>query len=91
MDFVAWASDSFPGVSTAELSEKALTEGWRVLRKLVGHYLHGRYTGGKVPTLREMFAVYAPASDRNDPEDYAQFVAKLAGSHDGAEVQIARV
>jgi len=33
-----------------------------VLRKLVSQYADGKYTGGKVPTLREMFAVYAPAA-----------------------------
>lgn len=49
---------------------------WRVLRKLVGCYVDCRYTGGKLPTIREMFVVYAPASDGNDPEGYAQFVAK---------------
>ena len=76
VDFVAWASDSSPGASLAELGQKALAEGWRVLRNLVSQYLDGKYTGGKAPTLREMFAVYAPTSDRNDPEAYAQFVAK---------------
>jgi hypothetical protein len=50
-----------------------------VLRKVVGHYLDGKYTGSKVPTLREMFAVYAPASDRNDPEAYAGFVVQEPG------------
>ncbi len=79
VDFVAWASDRFPGVSAERLSQRALAEGWRVLRKLVSHYVEGKYTGGKVPTLSEMFAVYAPASDRNDPEAYARFVAKELG------------
>ena len=35
--------------------------------------------GAKVPNLRQMFTVYAPASDRNDPEAYARFVARALG------------
>jgi hypothetical protein len=89
VDFVAWASNTFPGATAEELSQKALAEGWRVLRKLVGQYLDGKYTGGKVPTLREMFVVYAPASDGNSPEAYAQFVAeKLSVS---AEIPIGKL
>jgi hypothetical protein len=45
----------------------------------VDYYLDGKYTGGKIPTLREMFVAYAPASDRNDPGAYAQFVAHELG------------
>ncbi len=79
VDFIAWASVCYPGAPLAELGQKALTEGWRVLRKLVGQYVDGKYTGGKLPTLRQMVAVYAPASDRNDPEGHAQFVANKLG------------
>ncbi len=79
VDFVAWASNKIPGVSPEKMSQMALAEGWRVLQKLVSQYLDGKYTGGKAPTLRDMFAVYAPASDGNDPEAYAQFVAKELG------------
>ncbi len=57
------------------MSEKVLAEGWRVLKKLNGFYINGRFTEGKSPSLREMFAIYAPSSDKNDPAGYAQFVA----------------
>ncbi len=79
VDFVPWASAAFPGASLAELGQKALAEGWRVLRKLVSQYVEGKYTGKKVPTLREVFAVCAPATDRDDPDAYAQFVAHELG------------
>jgi hypothetical protein len=46
VDFVAWASERFPGVSREEMSQRAIEEGWRILRVLVGQYLDGRYTGG---------------------------------------------
>lgn len=64
VDFVAWAFATFPGASVAELGQKALTEGWWVLRKLVGCYVDCRYTGGKLSTIREMFVVYAPSQQR---------------------------
>jgi hypothetical protein len=79
VDFVAWASDRFPGATREELSQRAIDEGWRILRVLVGQYVTGRYTQGKPPTLQEMFRVYAPAADGNDPEGYAQFVAGKLG------------
>ena len=79
MDFVAWASVNCPGVSVADLGQEASMEGWGVLRKLVSQYVDGKYSGGRVPTHSQMFAVYAPASDRNDPEACAQFVAHELG------------
>ncbi|GIU74777.1 MAG: hypothetical protein KatS3mg004_1864 [Bryobacteraceae bacterium] len=75
VDFVQWSADRNPGASMDEISRKALEEGWRVLRVLVGQYLDGRYTQGKPPTLEEMFRVYAPAADGNHPANYARFVA----------------
>ena len=75
VDFVAWASERFPGASREEMSRRAIEEGWRILRVLVGQYLDGRYTQGKPPTAEEMFRVYAPSSDGNDPANYARFVA----------------
>ena len=79
VDFVAWASARFPGVSREEVSRQALEEGWRILRVLVGQYIDGRYTDGKPPTIDGMFRVYAPASDGNDPAGYARFVANRLG------------
>lgn len=79
VDFVAWASERFPGVSREEMSRRALEEGWRILRVLVGQYLDGRYTGGEPPRIEEMFRVYAPAADGNDPAGYARFVAAKLG------------
>ena len=49
--------------------------GWAALYALCGQYLDGKYHNGKPPTLREWFATYAPASDKNDPERYARYVA----------------
>lgn len=79
IDFVAWASERFPGVSREEMSRRALEEGWRVLRALVGQYIDGRYTDGRPPTIAEMFQKYAPADDANDPDGYAAFVARRLG------------
>lgn len=80
VDFVAWASERFPGASREEMSRRALEEGWRVLRALVGQYIDGRYTDGKPPTITEMFRRYAPAEDANDPDGYAVFVARRLGA-----------
>jgi hypothetical protein len=79
VDFVGWASHQFPGVSREEMSRRALDEGWRILRVLAGQYMDGHYTGGKPPTVEEMFRTYAPASDGNDPAGYARFVAGRLG------------
>jgi hypothetical protein len=79
VDFVAWAAAKFPGTSHDEISRRALAEGWRILRVLVGHYLDGRYTGGKPPTIAQMFRIYAPSADGNQPEAYARFVASRLG------------
>jgi hypothetical protein len=79
VDFVAWASERFPRASREEMSRRALEEGWRILRVLVGQYIDGRYTAGKPPTVEEMFRTYAPASDGNDPAGYALFVARKIG------------
>lgn len=79
VDFVAWASEHFPGASREEMSRRALEEGWRILRVLAGQYIDGRYTGGKPPTVEEMFRTYAPASDGNDPTAYSRFVAGRLG------------
>jgi hypothetical protein len=79
VDFVAWASERFPGVSREEMSQRAIEEGWRILRVLVGQYLDGRYTGGQPPTIAQMFRVYAPAADGNHPANYARFVAGRLG------------
>jgi hypothetical protein len=80
VDFVAWASERFPGLSREEMSRRALEEGWRILRVLVGQYLDGKYTQGKPPTAEEMFRVYAPSADGNDPAGYARFVAGRLGA-----------
>jgi hypothetical protein len=80
VDFVAWASAGFPGASREELSQRAVEEGWRILRVLVGQYLDGKYTQGKPPTVEEMLRVYAPAADGNDPAGYARFLAARLGA-----------
>ncbi len=80
VDFVAWASDRFPGASREDMSRRALEEGWRILRVLVGQCLDGKYTQGKPPTAEEMFRVYAPAADGNHPANYARFVADKIGA-----------
>jgi hypothetical protein len=80
VDFVAWASNRFPGASREEMSQRAIDEGWRILRVLVGQYLDGRYTQGKPPSAEEMFRVYAPSTDGNHPAAYARFVAAKIGA-----------
>jgi len=80
VDFVAWASERFPGASREEISRRALEEGWRILRVLVGQYLDGKYTQGKPPTAEELFRVYAPSADGNHPANYARFVASRVGA-----------
>jgi len=80
VDFVAWASARFPGASRDEISRRAIEEGWRILRMLIGQYLDGKYTQGKPPTIEEMFRVYAPSSDGNHPANYARFVASKIGA-----------
>jgi hypothetical protein len=62
------------------MSRRAVEEGWRILRVLVGQYLHGRYTQGKPPSAEEMFRVYAPSADGNHPANYARFVARRIGA-----------
>jgi hypothetical protein len=79
VDFVAWASERFPGASREDISRRAVEEGWRILRVLVGQYLDGRYTQGKPPTAEEMFRVYAPSADGNHPAAYARFVEARLG------------
>jgi hypothetical protein len=79
VDCVAWAAAKFPGASHEEISRRALDEGWRILRVLIGQYLNGRYTSGKPPTLAQMFKVYAPSADGNQPAAYARFVASRLG------------
>jgi hypothetical protein len=80
VDFVAWASTRFPGASREEVSQRAIDEGWRILRVLVGQYLDGHYTEGRPPTVAEMLRVYAPSADGNHPAAYARFVAGKLGA-----------
>jgi len=79
VDFVAFAREKHPNADGEELRRLALEEGWRVLGVLVGRYLSGKYHGGRSPSLLEMFSVYSPASDNNDPIRYARFVAEKVG------------
>jgi hypothetical protein len=80
VDLLKWAKQVYPQRDgSGDWETLALAEGWRMLAKLVGHYLDGRYTGGEVPTLQQMFRVYAPSADANDPESYAKFVAERVG------------
>ena len=62
------------------MSQRAIEEGWRILRVLIGQYLDGKYTQGKQPSAEEMFRVYAPSADGNHPANYARFVAGRIGA-----------
>ncbi len=53
MDFLKWANYD---------RQKAIQEGWRVLKVLVGQYIDGKYTRGKSPSLYEMFASLRPVA-----------------------------
>lgn len=79
VDFLAWARLRHPSMQPDKLREVALAEGWRVLRTLVDQYVQGRYHGGSSPSLLQMFERYAPASDKNKPREYAEFVARRLG------------
>lgn len=79
VDFAEWARQQLPGSPSALVYDRAGAEGWRVLGVLVGHYIDGRYTGGKPPTVADMFRAYAPSADKNDPGGYARFVAGKLG------------
>jgi len=70
VDFVAWAGGDY---------DRAVSEGWRVLKALIEQYIAGKYHNGKSPTLYEMFEKFAPASDKNHPKAYAEFVAERVG------------
>ena len=70
VDFVAWAKGD---------TAKGLDEGWRILRVLCGQYVDGKYHKGISPTLAQMFAVYAPSADSNNPDAYARGVAAHLG------------
>jgi hypothetical protein len=80
VDFKAWAKETFPGMDASNLEQAAINEGWRILKILVGQYIDGLYTGGRPPTFEEMFRIYAPAADKNNPQKYADFVAKKLGA-----------
>lgn len=62
--------------------------GWAALYTLCNQYLDGRYHNGKPPSLREWFRTYAPASDKNDPDSYARFVASALRSAGLPDVDI---
>lgn len=79
VDFLAWANERWPTAPREEQADRALQEGWRILKVLVGQYIDGKYHDGQSPTLRQMFAKYAPSADANDPEAYAATVSKLVG------------
>jgi hypothetical protein len=79
VDFVAWAIRHWPpGAKWADVERMAEEEGWRVLRTVVGQYIDGVYTDGKLPTLYEMFAHYLPTRGRISPEVCANYVANGA-------------
>ena len=80
VDFVQWAADKLHTGDYEAISREALAEGWRVLRVLVSQYMDGRYTGGRPPTIMEMFSVYAPSGDGNDSAAYARFIAQRLGA-----------
>lgn len=73
-------------------------EGWRVLRKLCGQYLDGKYNRkhpnprlrSDRPSLYQWFGVYAPTEDANNPESYAAGVAKALTAAGVKDVSVDR-
>jgi hypothetical protein len=70
VDFLLWANGD---------QEAAISEGWRVLKVLVGQYVDGHYTKAQQPTLVEAVAAYAPAADGNNPGSYTRTVGAKIG------------
>jgi hypothetical protein len=85
VDFVKWASITHPEADPSELRQIALTEGWRVMKRLLGSYIDGHYHG-HAPTLREICWKYAPSTDNNRPLEYAAHVAARCGIPDDVPV-----
>lgn len=72
--------------------------GWAALKKLCNQYLSGKYNKNHPnpklksdrPSLRQWFAVYAPAEDANNPESYAAGVAKALTAAGVKDVSVDR-
>lgn len=85
----AWAKDST--IRNGYVAFPSLAAGVTALNKVITDYVTGRYeatfknkfgqgyaTPGS-PTLREIFATYAPSDDKNNPGKYAENVATWLG------------
>ncbi|MFN1150103.1 lytic transglycosylase catalytic [Serratia liquefaciens] len=58
--------------------ESAL-HGWEAMKNQLMRYFNGKTTGRQLQTIWDIVKTWAPASDSNDPQKYAQDVAKWMG------------
>lgn len=58
--------------------ESAL-HGWEAMKNQLMRYFNGKTTGRQLQTIWDIVSTWAPASDNNDPQKYAQDVAKWMG------------
>ncbi|MBG6243108.1 MAG: lytic transglycosylase catalytic [Candidatus Symbiopectobacterium sp. Dall1.0] len=58
--------------------ESAL-QGWEAMKNQLMRYFTGKTTGRALQTIQDIVSTWAPAGDNNDPEKYAQDVAKWMG------------
>lgn len=90
LDFMAWAKAKLNRDATEDAIRLAATaESVRVFKALLIQYIYGRYTPGiPRPSLRQIYRVYAPASDNNHPDSYATNVAQWIGEMGGPKIDI---
>lgn len=67
--------------------ESAL-HGWEAMKNQLMRYFTGKTTGRQLQTIWDIVSTWAPAGDNNDPEKYAQDVAKWMGVSPNAALNL---